>query len=74
MTDEKKERDPRMGVSTKPGYKRENRGVPMKPGQNWSDLTHQQRRMYFIQHENHWRKKFNERAGVSVAEHSMGRG
>lgn len=53
------------GVSTKPGYKRENRGIPVEKGMTFKDLSYEQRRNYFIQHENHWRKKFNERSGFA---------
>ena len=51
-----------QGYQNGRAYTRINRGYPVKPGQTWHDLTAEQRKEWFINHENRWKAKFTERA------------
>lgn len=44
------------------GYQKANRGFPVKPGQTWHDLTPEQRKQWFTNHENRWKQNYTARA------------
>lgn len=50
------------GFDNVKGYKKINRGYPVQPGQTWHDLTPAQRKQWFVNHENRWKRKYTERA------------
>lgn len=42
-------------------YKKHNLGYPVQEGQNWHDLTPNQRQQWFRNHEQRWKQRMNEK-------------
>lgn len=58
---------------SKPVFKNPN-GIPVKKGENFASLSQEQRQQYFRQHENKWKKKYNETRGTVTGMQSISRG
>jgi hypothetical protein len=41
------------------GYVSKTRGFPVEAGQTWHDMTMQQRKQWFYEHENRWKTRFS---------------
>lgn len=40
------------------------KGIPVKPGQTFKDLSKEQRDAYFQEHENKWKSRYNANRGT----------
>lgn len=58
---------PRRGMENNRGYVRVSKGYPVQEGQTWHDLTQLQRGEWMRNHENRWKKKYNENKELQAA-------
>lgn len=54
------------GIEANRGYVRVSQGYPVQPGQTWHDLTPAQRKDWFNNHENKWKKRYGIQAGQAI--------